>query len=118
MPVIALTADATAGAEDLYISLGFDDYLTKPISYSKCEDALLEYLPKEKLLSSEEIEAVLKEESNKPVVLVIDDSSKDLKMHKELLSSSYQGVFVKNKKMADKYLDTHQPDYILQKYEK
>lgn len=117
VPVIALTADATAGAEDLYISLGFDDYLTKPISYSKCEDALIKYLPKNKLLNDEEIEEVLREDSNKPIVLVIDDSPDNLKMHKELLSKSYQGVFVKNKKMADKYLDTHQPDYILQKYE-
>lgn len=117
VPVIALTADATAGAEDLYISLGFDDYLTKPISYSKCEDALIKYLPKNKLLNDEEIEEVLREDSNKPIVLVIDDSPDNLKMHKELLAKSYQGVFVKNKKMADKYLDTHQPDYILQKYE-
>ena len=117
VPVIALTADATAGAEDLYISLGFDDYLTKPISYSKCEDALIKYLPKNKLLNDEEIEEVLREDSKKPIVLVIDDSPDNLKMHKELLSKSYQGVFVKNKKMADKYLDTHQPDYILQKYE-
>ncbi|MBQ9391517.1 MAG: response regulator [Lachnospiraceae bacterium] len=117
VPVIALTADATAGAEDLYISLGFDDYLTKPISYSKCEDALIKYLPKNKLLNDEEIEEVLREDSNKPIVLVIDDSPDNLKMHKELLAKSYQGVFVKSKKMADKYLDTHQPDYILQKYE-
>ena len=117
VPVIALTADATAGAEDLYISLGFDDYLTKPISYSKCEEALIKYLPKNKLLNDEEIEEVLREAGNKPIVLVIDDSPDNLKMHKELLAKSYQGVFVKNKKMADKYLDTHQPDYILQKYE-
>ena len=101
----------------MYISLGFDDYLTKPISYSKCEDALIKYLPKNKLLNDEEIEEVLRENSNKPIVLVIDDSPDNLKMHKELLAKSYQGVFVKNKKMADKYLDTHQPDYILQKYE-
>lgn len=117
VPIIALTADATAGAEDLYISLGFDGYLTKPVSYSKCEDVLIEHLPKDKRLSDEEIKEVKGEDGNKPVVLVIDDSPKDLKMHKELLSNSYKGVFVKNKKMADKYLDTHQPDYILQKYE-
>ena len=119
VPVIALTADATAGASKIYIDEGFDTYLTKPISYDKCEEALIEYLPDDLLLSSDEVEEIMRnsESEDKPTVLVIDDSPKDLKMHKELLSKSYKGVFVKNQKMADKYLDTHQPDYILKKYD-
>ena len=31
-PVIALTADAVAGAREKYISLGFIDYISKPFS--------------------------------------------------------------------------------------
>ena len=101
MPVIALTADATSGAAKIYQDEGFDEYLTKPISYEKCEATLIDFLPDELLLSS---------------VLVIDDEPDELKKHKEVLSGAYKGVYVKNKKAADKYLDTHQPDYIFKKY--
>ena len=112
MPVIALTADATSGAAKIYQDEGFDEYLTKPISYEKCEATLIDFLPDELLLSEEEIEKALA----KPTVLVIDDEPAELKRHKEVLSGAYKGVYVKNKKAADKYLDTHQPDYIFKKY--
>ena len=112
MPVIALTADATSGAAKTYQDEGFDEYLTKPISYEKCEATLINFLPDELLLSKEEIEKALA----KPTVLVIDDEPDELKKHKEVLSGAYKGVYVKNKKAADKYLDTHQPDYIFKKY--
>ena len=45
VPVIALTADAIAGAKGMYIEQGFTDYLSKPIIYEELEKTLIKYLP-------------------------------------------------------------------------
>lgn len=45
IPVIALTANAVAGAKEFYLKEGFQDYLTKPIDADKFENMLIEYLP-------------------------------------------------------------------------
>ena len=39
-PVLALTADAVAGAEEKYISEGFADYIAKPFSKAEIEEKL------------------------------------------------------------------------------
>ena len=48
--IIALTANAIAGAKEFYISKGFNDYLTKPIDAEALEDVLLKYVPKRKVV--------------------------------------------------------------------
>ena len=48
-PMICLTANAVSGAKEMYISAGFDDYLTKPIDPDHLEAMLLKYLPQEKV---------------------------------------------------------------------
>ena len=42
--VIALTANAVVGARDLYLSSGFDDYLSKPVEVKVLENTLGKYL--------------------------------------------------------------------------
>ena len=42
-PVVALTADAVAGAKQTYLDKGFDDYLAKPIVPKQLEDMLKLY---------------------------------------------------------------------------
>lgn len=53
-PFIMLTANTLSGIEELYISHGFMDYLTKPIDYEKLEKIIMKYLPPEKVIVSEE----------------------------------------------------------------
>lgn len=51
-PVICLTANAVSGAKEMYLSAGFNDYLTKPIDPEKLESALIKYLPAEKVIKA------------------------------------------------------------------
>ena len=39
-PVIALTADAVAGAREKYLSLGFDEYIAKPFKKEQLKEVL------------------------------------------------------------------------------
>ena len=55
-PVISLTANAISGARERYIAAGFKDYLTKPINSTHLENMLIKYLPKDKVIISEETE--------------------------------------------------------------
>lgn len=43
-PMIALTANALAGAKEEYLSFGFVDYLSKPIEVEKLENVIIKYL--------------------------------------------------------------------------
>lgn len=54
-PVVALTADALSGAEEKYLSLGFDGYMCKPFSREMIAKKLYSVFSNEKPKSAEEI---------------------------------------------------------------
>jgi CheY-like chemotaxis protein len=43
--IIALTANTLKGTKERCIEVGMDDYLTKPINYSKLQETLFKHLP-------------------------------------------------------------------------
>lgn len=47
--IIALTANAVLGMREMYLSEGFDDYLSKPIDGRALEKLLARYIPKHKI---------------------------------------------------------------------
>jgi signal transduction histidine kinase/CheY-like chemotaxis protein len=48
IPIIALTANAIMGMKEMFLSHGFNDYLSKPIEISKLDDILAAWIPREK----------------------------------------------------------------------
>jgi signal transduction histidine kinase/CheY-like chemotaxis protein len=53
VPIIALTANAIAGVRDMFLSKGFNDYVSKPIDISQLDEILRTWLPEEKILAAE-----------------------------------------------------------------
>ncbi len=45
VPIIVLTANAVAGAKEMYLKEGFSDYLSKPVTGKALEEMLAAYLP-------------------------------------------------------------------------
>ena len=48
VPIVALTANAIAGAREMFIKEGFNDFLAKPVESSVLQRVLKKYLPKDK----------------------------------------------------------------------
>lgn len=53
-PVIALTANAVKGAREMYLREGFDDFLSKPISYLSLEKMIKRHLTDDKITDETE----------------------------------------------------------------
>ncbi len=54
-PVIVLTANATQDSRNNYIKAGFDDYISKPVDGHTLESTLMNYLPKDKLVTEDHV---------------------------------------------------------------
>ncbi|MBO4899009.1 MAG: response regulator [Lachnospiraceae bacterium] len=130
-PVIALTADAIMGARESYLKEGFNDYLSKPIMYEDLENLLIKYIDPALVESGDAPVSGIsaddgspaageatpaageKPAADKPLVLVINESSDKLNALKEVLSTKYKGVFVKNEADAEKFLAKHHVEFII-----
>ena len=73
-PIVALTANAIAGAREMYVDAGFIDYLSKPVRADKLERMLFDLLPKDKLHKAEK-----KDQNTKKRGRRISDDVSDMK---------------------------------------
>ncbi len=48
LPIVAMTANAVSGMKEMYLKNGMNDYISKPIDYTKLEDILDRWIPSEK----------------------------------------------------------------------
>lgn len=58
VPVIALTANAIAGAREMFLREGFADFVSKPIELSMLERVLRRFIPAEKMVTGVNIDNV------------------------------------------------------------
>lgn len=66
--IVALTADVSSDAKEVFCNKGFDDYLAKPMDSSELDRVMREHIPKEKAVieKAEDIESTCKiENTNK-----------------------------------------------------
>ncbi|MBQ6806968.1 MAG: response regulator [Lachnospiraceae bacterium] len=139
IPVIALTANAVSGVKELYLSEGFEDYLSKPVVPEDLENMLLQYLPEELIIkeripiakqdnqdakAEENIrtEETKKEESSKekqavPAVDEIDQArgmtycANDKGMYYELLQMFCDQNVINTEKLEKYYEDKNWTDF-------
>ena len=99
-PVICLTANAIEGAREEYLTIGFDNYLSKPIDTQLLEECILNYLPEEK------IEIV--DNSDEPIDGINDQMHAELflELKKKNIVDTETGL--KNNKTIDDYLSIMQ----------
>lgn len=65
-PIIVLTANTVAGAKEMYLSEGFDDYLAKPVTGRLLYGMLKKYLPEEMIKELPEDIPVSEKKKNPP----------------------------------------------------
>jgi CheY-like chemotaxis protein len=59
--IVALTANAVSGMREMFLTKGFDDFLSKPIDVFKLDGIIAEWIPKEKQVKAGETQGAEKE---------------------------------------------------------
>ena len=78
-PVIALTANAINGIKEQYISMGFNDYLAKPIDKQDLHDILSRLLSNNVIKKEEKVDDNVIDTNNKKI-LIVDDNKLNIKI--------------------------------------
>jgi CheY-like chemotaxis protein len=52
LPIVVLTANAIAGMRDMFLEMGFNDYISKPIEIVKLDELIARWIPAEKQIKA------------------------------------------------------------------
>jgi CheY-like chemotaxis protein len=52
LPIVVLTANAIAGMKDMFLEMGFNDYISKPIEIAKLDEIIVRWIPAEKQIKA------------------------------------------------------------------
>jgi signal transduction histidine kinase/FixJ family two-component response regulator len=73
LPIVALTANAVAGMKEVFLSSGFDDFLSKPIEIRKLNDLIKRWIPAERRKEIAIVDNADRNKKDNSFVLQIDD---------------------------------------------
>lgn len=94
LSVVALTANAVAGAKELFIKEGFCDYMSKPIDVIRLERILLRYLPKHLVQKATKIEEQVQEMEmfieGVDTIIGVKQANGSIGLYKEILEMYYK----------------------------
>ncbi len=121
--IIALTANAIAGEKEMYLSKGFDDYLSKPVDVRKLEKILKKHIPDDKIIQVKQLKdlnetEVKKEEKNNSIGANIDMnvgmqySAQSKDMYKSFLEVYYEFGKEKGSQLEDSFKNERWEDYV------
>ena len=113
VPCVALTANAISGAREMYLELGFSDYLSKPVDGEKLEKLLLKYLPPEKMHDPASCGAPAPAEDKSARVLIVDDDVQVCHLAQKILGKSCRVEACQNGADAPAAAERLRPDLIL-----
>jgi len=93
LPIIALTANAVSGTKEMFLSNGFDDFLSKPIDTIKLNSILEKWLPKEKREKTTEIAHKSSNANLEVLGTFYKDGLKKIKEIKECLETDNYSLY-------------------------
>ena len=117
-PVIALTANAVKGDKEKFLSLGMDDYLSKPINLDKLKDILNKFLRKNSLIVHQKKRDNKNKTINKKHVIDIEKIEKKLGISKniaELIVKKFEKDIEKDIEELKSYIEKQENEKVVQK---
>ena len=87
-PIIALTANAVQGAKEMFLTAGFNDYISKPVSGKTLEQMLKKYLPPEKISTAADARGAVEEY---PKTEDADEATDELPLVDRTVGLEYSG---------------------------
>ncbi|MFI3253450.1 MAG: PAS domain-containing protein [Eubacteriales bacterium] len=116
LPIVALTANAIIGTQEMFIKEGMNDFLAKPIKLSTLHEIIRKWLPKEKQISGgdEQIAAAEEQEILIPNVdtkLGIQRVGGDFDTYLDILSMYYKDGLKRSSSILTFYKEKKQLEY-------
>jgi CheY-like chemotaxis protein/HPt (histidine-containing phosphotransfer) domain-containing protein len=86
IPIIALTANAVQGAKEMFLSNGFDDFVSKPVDMRELKKALFKWLTEERIKLKDNIETGY--EIKKSKIKSVNDMDFQMELKRYFVKSS------------------------------